>query len=128
MKCQTNTYSTIAHVERIHPAIFPGLTEVAAMPMRVRSLRRDELDMWYDNGRDGVWQGRLKFGSETATTTYHSHEFYFTVVGDENNFGRLIPSVYDGKVLQFVAACSFALMQSFNSMITRSSKFQKSLK
>ena len=68
---------------RLHPSIFTGLRPISAMPMRVRNLRRDTLDMWYDDGRGGIWQGLLAFGRETATTSYHTHEFFFTIRGDE---------------------------------------------
>ena len=68
---------------RLHPSMFTGLPSISAMPMRVRNLRRDTLDMWYDDGRDGIWQGLLAFGKETATTSYDTHEFFFTIRGDE---------------------------------------------
>lgn len=63
---------------RDHPSVVTNYQKSDALPMRVRSLHRKELDMWYNDGAQGIWQGRLQFGRETATTTYEGHEFYFT--------------------------------------------------
>lgn len=65
--------------ERIPEGVSNRVPMISAMPARFRSLYPHDLDMWYDNGADGVWTGRIRFGKETATTTYDGHEFYFTL-------------------------------------------------
>jgi prolyl 4-hydroxylase len=42
------------------------------------------VDYYYDDGADGVYQGRLNLGQESTTNTYEGHVFYFTRVGDKS--------------------------------------------
>jgi prolyl 4-hydroxylase len=75
----TTVSTAIRREERVHPAVNVNVPETLAMPARFRSLYPKDVDMWYDNGSNGVWQGRIRFGRETSTTTYEGHEFYFTL-------------------------------------------------
>lgn len=50
----------------------------------MRSLYPRTLNMWYDNGRDGVFHGRLRMGQETTVNSYHGHVFYFTELEDDH--------------------------------------------
>jgi prolyl 4-hydroxylase len=69
----------VRHETRTFPGVKNGVPKIVAMPARFRSLYPSDIDMWYDNGQDGVFQGRIKFGKESSTTTYQGHEFYFTL-------------------------------------------------
>jgi len=42
-------------------------------------------DYYYDDGRDGIYQGRLQLGGEATTNTYEGHAFYFTSVGKKDS-------------------------------------------
>ena len=39
--------------------------------------------MWYDNGNEGTFHGRLKLGQETTVNSYQGHKFYFTELDDD---------------------------------------------
>ena len=53
------------------------------MAAKFRSLSSRTLDMWFDDGGSGVWEGHLKMGQETTTNTYVGHVFIITVSGDK---------------------------------------------
>lgn len=53
------------------------------MSAKFRSLV-SAVDYYYDDGRDGIYQGRLKLGQESTTNTYEGHIFYFTRAGDKS--------------------------------------------
>ena len=36
------------------------------------------MDMWYDDGMGGSFQGTLTLGKESTTNTYEGHVFFFT--------------------------------------------------
>lgn len=54
-------------------------SRTTAQSAKFRSLSSRTLDIWFDNGADGSFQGSLKSGQETTTTTYAGHVFYFTL-------------------------------------------------
>jgi hypothetical protein len=49
---------------------------------RFKSLA-PSIDIWYEDGKDGSYQGSLKLGQETTTNTYVGHVFYFTEAGNK---------------------------------------------
>ena len=51
---------------------------------RFKSLA-PSIDIWYEDGKDGSYQGSLKMGQETTTNTYVGHVFYFTEAGNKKN-------------------------------------------
>ena len=51
--------------------------------IQVRSLYPRTLNMWYDDGSEGTFHGRLRLGQETTVNSYHGHTFYFTELGDD---------------------------------------------
>ena len=70
----------------IHPLVQmlngPRSTSVGA---KFKSLSSRPLDMFWEDGKNGVPQGRLQPGKETTTNTYHGHVFYFTEVNKKSN-------------------------------------------
>ena len=66
----------------LHPAVTLLRSSTTAMSAKFRSLV-SAVDYYYDDGRDGIYQGRLKLGQESTTNTYEGHVFYFTRAGDK---------------------------------------------
>ena len=66
----------------LHPAVTLLHSGTTAMSAKFRSLV-SAVDYYYDDGRDGIYQGRLKLGQESTTNTYEGHVFYFTRAGDK---------------------------------------------
>ena len=67
--------------ERLHPQITLTHSKSLAMAAKFRSLSSRMLDLWFDDGGDGIWEGHLKMGQETTTNTYVGHVFIITVSG-----------------------------------------------
>lgn len=67
--------------ERLHPQITLTHSKSLAMAAKFRSLSSRMLDLWFDDGGEGVWEGHLKMGQETTTNTYVGHVFIITVSG-----------------------------------------------
>lgn len=64
---------------RPHPQVrLLGDRPTTCMAAKFRSLSRAPIEMWYDDGRDGILSATLRLGQETTTNTYEGHEFYFT--------------------------------------------------
>jgi hypothetical protein len=42
------------------------------------------IDIWYDDGRDGTYQGTLDLGKEYTVNSYVGHVFYFTEKGNKS--------------------------------------------
>eukprot|EP01034_Spumella_vulgaris_P031088 gene31088-38420_t len=55
------------------------------MAAKFRSLSPKKIQIWYDDGGDGVEQGYLSLGQETTTNTYNGHVFFFTEFGNRDN-------------------------------------------
>jgi prolyl 4-hydroxylase len=51
---------------------------------KFRSLVPTPVDVWYDNGADGIFQGSLDLGKEYTVNSYEGHVFYFTARGDKS--------------------------------------------
>jgi hypothetical protein len=47
------------------------------MSAKFRCLAKD-IEMWFDDGLSGSYQGRLQLGQESTINTYEGHVFYFT--------------------------------------------------
>lgn len=59
------------------------LSHTQAMSVKFKTLT--PCDYYYDDGRDGIYQGRLRLGGESTTNTYEGHVFYFTRVGKKDS-------------------------------------------
>lgn len=76
----TVNHSSVAG--RAHPFIRPVRgARTTCMAAKFRSLSLQQLDMWWDDGGEGVLSAKLKVGQETTTNTYEGHVFYFTLSG-----------------------------------------------
>jgi prolyl 4-hydroxylase len=74
----------------LHPAVTLLNSGTQAMSVKFKNLSPG-CDYFYDDGRDGIYQGRLELGSESTTNTYEGHIFYFTKVGDKSAvFARFV--------------------------------------
>jgi hypothetical protein len=67
---------------RIHPRVRRIGVRSTSVGAKFKSLYPKPLQIWYDDGAQGVEQGQLGPGKETTTNTYVGHVFYFTEVGD----------------------------------------------
>eukprot|EP01035_Chromulina_nebulosa_P017509 gene17509-23068_t len=56
---------------------------IGAMAAKFRSLSSKTVDLWYDDGEDGIYNGHLDEGQETTTNTYEGHVFYVTRAGNK---------------------------------------------
>jgi len=50
----------------------------------VRSLSSRNLELWFNDGRDGIQQGHLHMGQETTTCSYPGHRFFVTEAGHKD--------------------------------------------
>ena len=67
----------------LHPAVTLLHSGTQAMSVKFRNLASG-CDYYYDDGRDGIFQGRLELGGESTTNTYEGHVFYFTRVDQKD--------------------------------------------
>ena len=67
-------------VDNTHPKL-RYLTEPATRAVLVKflSLSPKRVLMWYDDGRNGIFEGKLALGQTTTTNSYEGHVFYFTL-------------------------------------------------
>lgn len=70
-------YNT-SFVTRQHPYVIsiPG-SRTTACAAKFRSLSSRAINMWWDDGQNGVFQGTLLPGQESTTNTYEGHVFFF---------------------------------------------------
>jgi prolyl 4-hydroxylase len=82
---------------RPHPQVvnIPG-PRTTACAAKFLSLSSRPLDMYWDDGRQGVGQGRLQPGMESTTNSYAGHVFYFTEQGSKDNEIQRV-TIEDGK-------------------------------
>ena len=57
-----------------------------AVLVKFFSLSPKRIIMWYDDGRDGVFEGKLALGQTTTTNSYEGHVFYFTLELENSSF------------------------------------------
>lgn len=50
---------------------------------KFRCLVPDEVDVWYHDGGNGIYQGTLSLGKEYTVNSYDGHVFYFTEKGNK---------------------------------------------
>lgn len=66
---------------QMHPKVKYMNQKSTSIGARFKSLA-PAIDIWYENGEGGSYQGSLTLGQETTTNTYIGHVFYFT---EKNN-------------------------------------------
>lgn len=49
-----------------------------------RSLSSRNVELWFNNGADGIAQGHLHAGQETTACAYPGHRFFVTEVGHKD--------------------------------------------
>lgn len=72
---------------RIHPDVkelAPYERASHAVTAKFRSLSGKKIDLWFNNGADGIPQAFLSPGQETTTNGYEGHEFYATYAHDKS--------------------------------------------
>jgi prolyl 4-hydroxylase len=62
---------------KMHPKVKYMNQQSNSIGARFKSLA-PEIDIWYENGQGGSYQGSLSLGQETTTNTYIGHVFFFT--------------------------------------------------
>ena len=67
----------------LHPAVTLLNSRTTAMSVKFKNLSPG-CDYYYDDGGDGIYQGRLALGGESTTNTYEGHVFYFTRLGNKD--------------------------------------------
>eukprot|EP00605_Chrysophyceae_sp_TOSAG23-4_P002636 GSChrysophyteH1.ASY1.ANO1.2912.1 assembled CDS len=74
----------------VHPAVTFLNSGTKAMSVKFKNLSPG-CEYYYDNGADGIYQGKLVQGGEATTNTYEGHIFYFTKIGDKSSvFARFV--------------------------------------
>lgn len=71
---------------RVHPLVtLMHGRKSTSVGAKFKSLSSRTLDMYWEDGRDGVPQGTLRSGRESTTNTYEGHVFYFTEHNKKSN-------------------------------------------
>jgi hypothetical protein len=66
-------------VSRKHPYVIPIPGQrTTACAAKFRSLSSRTINMWWEDGKGGLFQGTLQPGQESTTNTYEGHVFFFT--------------------------------------------------
>ena len=84
---QLNKHTT----DRPHPAVikFKG-QKSESVAAKFRSLSQRNMAIYWDDGKDGIYQGILKPGQTTQSNSYFGHRFFFTEEKDKSNvIGRV---------------------------------------
>jgi hypothetical protein len=77
-----STQLNFHHVTRSHPVIQPlNVGHSKAAFVKFRSLSGRALELWFDDGRDGIFEGLLNPGQVTTTNAYQGHVFIIKVHG-----------------------------------------------
>lgn len=74
-----------------HPAVvkFKG-KKSESCAAKFRSLSKRNMAIYWDDGKDGIYQGLLKPGQTTQSNSYFGHRFFFTQENDKSNvIGRV---------------------------------------
>ncbi len=67
-----------------HPLVKLLNTPTTACSAKFRNHIPATVDIYYDDGREGSFQGTLDLGKEYTINTYEGHVFYFTEKGDKS--------------------------------------------
>ena len=71
---------------RVHPLVtLMHGRKSTSVGAKFKSLSSRTLDMYWEDGKDGVPQGTLRSGRESTTNTYEGHVFYFTEHNKKSN-------------------------------------------
>lgn len=102
---QLNKYK----MDRPHPAVvkFKG-TRSDSVAAKFRSLSARNMAIYWDDGKDGVYQGLLKPGQTTQTNSYNGHRFFFTPQDDKNSVIGLV-TIDKNKILNVIRDEEFPL-------------------
>jgi hypothetical protein len=71
-------------VDRKHPQVVLTNSRSFAMDAKFKSLSNRMLDLWFEDGRGGLYNGHLQPGQVTTTNTYVGHTFFVTAHGKKN--------------------------------------------
>lgn len=76
----TSTIELNKRVEsRVHPNTYSANgVPTTACAAKFRSLSSRKIDMWWDNGSDGIFAGSLTPSEIVTANSYGGHVFYFT--------------------------------------------------
>lgn len=66
-----------------HPLVKYLNTPTTACSAKFRNTIPTTVDIYYDDGREGTFQGQLDLGKEYTINTYEGHVFYFTEKGNK---------------------------------------------
>jgi prolyl 4-hydroxylase len=69
---------------RLHPQVALTHARSFAMAVKFKSLSSRMMDLWFDDGGAGIWEGHLRMGQETTTNTYVGHVFIVTLTSDKH--------------------------------------------
>jgi hypothetical protein len=72
----------------IHPSVKILNSRTTAVSAKFRSMVRDPIKIWYENGSGGSFQGALALGKEYTLNTYEGHVFFFTNDAKTIEFAR----------------------------------------
>ncbi len=67
-----------------HPLVKFMNTPTTATSAKFRNLIPTTIDIWYEDGRGGSFQGTLDLGKEYTINTYEGHVFFFTEKGHKD--------------------------------------------
>jgi hypothetical protein len=83
---QKNIQFNSSFVSRPHPYVIniPG-QRTTACAAKFRSLSSRRINMWWEDGKGGQFQGALLPGQESTTNTYEGHVFFFTDMKDKTD-------------------------------------------
>jgi hypothetical protein len=71
-------------MKRKHPQVVLLNSHSSGMGAKFKSLSNRMLDLWFDDGREGIYEGHLRPGQVTTTNTYIGHKFFVTVHGKKS--------------------------------------------
>ena len=74
----SNIQFNVMKMDRPHPLVKVINQRSSAMAAKFRSLSGRKLDVYYDDGRDGVEQAHLNPGMISTLNTYEGHSFFVT--------------------------------------------------
>lgn len=73
--------------KRVHPSVksLSWREKISTyVATKFRSLSAKPINLWYDDGRNGVPEGYLQMGNETTTNSIEGHVFYATYADDKS--------------------------------------------
>lgn len=113
-----------------HPHPNPHITLLGtgttAMSAKFRSLV-PSMDMWYEDGRGGTFQGTLTLGRESTTNTYEGHVFFFTDSADRKiEYARF--TMDKNRVLYLVQSDRHPVPQNLQDLTANETKFMTEYK